>query len=151
MIFNDAMLTHTMPNDPKPSVLHPLPDFAREPGAQDCSLNITARDDDDDDEDNSDEDEDIPPRMWYDILDGFGKALKRSKNFKFTPVPIRPYSDFSKYNVPDTACATFHEEFGYGCIDPEGMPQRDKVDLEMDTAAFTLIQQAIADRVASMD
>ena len=89
--------------------------------------------------------------MWSDVLDGFGKVLKRLKNFKFTPFPIRPYIDVSNSKGPGTGYVTFDEELGYGSILPEDAPQRDKVDLEMDAVAFALIQQAIADRVASMD
>lgn len=51
-----------------------------------CSLDIKVSeriDGEDEDEDN-DEDEDDPPRMWSDILDGFGKAMKKLNGFKFT-------------------------------------------------------------------
>ena len=126
---------------------------------EDCSLNIAVCHNDDEDkdlnldkdEDNSDEDEDIPPRMWSDILDEFGKVLKRLKNFKFTPFPICLYTDGLNSNSPGTGYVTFNEELGYGSILPQDSPQRDKVDLEIDAAAFTLIQQVIANRVASMD
>ena len=155
MIFNDEMLTPTTPNDPsKPSGLESFilsQTLLESLELKDCSLNIAVRDGEDEGEDDSDEDEDIPPRMWSDILDGFGKALKRLKNFEFTPFPIRPYIDFSNSNGPGTGYVTFREEFGYGSIDPEDTPQRDEVDLGMDAAAFALIQQAIADRVASMN
>ena len=133
---------------------------------EDCSLNIAVCYNDDEDEDlnldkdednldedkdNSDEDEDIPPRMWSDILDEFRKVLKRLKNFKSTPFPICLYTDGLNSNSPGTGYVTFNEELGYGSILPQDSPQRDKVDLEIDAAAFTLIQQVIANRVASMD
>lgn len=65
----------------------------------------------------SDEDEDIPPRMWSDVLDGFGKVLTRLKNFKFTPFPIRPYTDVLMSNCPDIGYVTFNEDDGYGPVD----------------------------------
>lgn len=176
MIFNDDILAPMTPNDPsKPSGLESFvlsQVFLESLELEDCSLNIAVRHNDDEDEDNldkyegnsdedednsdedevnSDEDEDIPPRMWSDVLDGFGKVLKRLKNFKFTPFPIRPYIDVSNSKGPGTGYVTFDEELGYGSILPEDAPQRDKVDLEIDAVAFALIQQAIADRVASMD
>ena len=176
MIFNDEMLTPTTPNDPsKPSGLESFilsQTLLESLELEDCSLNIRVRHNEDEDEDNLDkyednsdedennsdedednsgEDEDIPPRMWSDVLDGFGKVLKRLKSFKLTPFPIRPYIDVLNPRDPGTGYVTFDEELGYGSILPKDAPQRDKVDLEMDVAAFALIQQAIAERVASRD
>ena len=76
---------------------------------------------------------------------GSGRCWRGSRISSLHP---SPYIDVSKSNGPGTGYVTFDEELGYGSILPKDAPQRDKVNLEMDTVAFALIQQAIADRVA---